>query len=249
MKTLRTPSAQLAVLLLGFLCMGSGPQAPPSNAAADLGGTSWRLVKFEGSDDKTLTADDPTRYTIQFESKGTASVRINCNRGHGTWSSSRPHSLEFGPLALTRAMCPPAPLNDRIVKDWAYVRSYMLRDGHLFLSLMADGGIYKFEPLGEETKAGGSVKGTARYRERMALPPDAVFEATLEDISKADARPSHWPGAPRRAWQSSNSFRNPIRHLSNRSGSRLRGAGPNHGQRQVVFLDRSALPGTDRRPW
>jgi len=187
MKTLRTPSAQLAVLLLGFLCMGSGPQAPPSNAAADLGGTSWRLVKFEGSDDKTLTADDPTRYTIQFESKGTASVRIDCNRGHGTWSSSGPHSLEFGPLALTRAMCPPAPLNDRIVKDWAYVRSYMLRDGHLFLSLMADGGIYKFEPLGEETKAGGSVKGTARYRERMALPPDAVFEATLEDISKADA--------------------------------------------------------------
>ncbi|HTS58021.1 MAG TPA: META domain-containing protein [Terriglobales bacterium] len=187
MKTLRTPSAQLAVLLLGFLCMGSGPQAPPSNAAADLGGTSWRLVKFEGSDDKTLTSDDPTKYTIQFESKGTASVRINCNRGHGTWSSSGPHSLEFGPLALTRAMCPPAPLNDRIVKDWAYVRSYMLRDGHLFLWLMADGGIYEFEPLGEETKAGGSVKGTALYRERMALPPDAVFEATLEDVSKADA--------------------------------------------------------------
>lgn len=32
------------------------------------------------------------------------------------------------------------------------------------------------------------VKGTASYRERMALPPDAVFEATLEDLSKADAR-------------------------------------------------------------
>jgi len=33
----------------------------------------------------------------------------------------------------------------------------------------------------------GQVKGTATYRERMALPPDAVFEATLEDVSKADA--------------------------------------------------------------
>jgi hypothetical protein len=32
------------------------------------------------------------------------------------------------------------------------------------------------------------VKGTASYRERIALPPDAVFEATLEDVSKADAR-------------------------------------------------------------
>jgi uncharacterized lipoprotein YbaY/heat shock protein HslJ len=32
-----------------------------------------------------------------------------------------------------------------------------------------------------------SVTGTATYRERMALPPDAVFEAVLEDISRADA--------------------------------------------------------------
>jgi len=32
-----------------------------------------------------------------------------------------------------------------------------------------------------------SVSGTASYRDRMALPPDAVFEATLEDVSRADA--------------------------------------------------------------
>ena len=32
-----------------------------------------------------------------------------------------------------------------------------------------------------------SLSGTATYRERMALPPDAVFEATLEDVSRADS--------------------------------------------------------------
>jgi uncharacterized lipoprotein YbaY len=31
------------------------------------------------------------------------------------------------------------------------------------------------------------ITGTALYRERIALPPGAVFEATLEDISRADA--------------------------------------------------------------
>ncbi len=41
--------------------------------------------------------------------------------------------------------------------------------------------------MGWEGQAMGQVKGTATYRERMALPPDAVFEATLEDVSKADA--------------------------------------------------------------
>jgi hypothetical protein len=38
--------------------------------------------------------------------------------------------------------------------------------------------------FGDDT---GTVSGTASYRERMALPPEAVFEATLEDVSKADA--------------------------------------------------------------
>jgi len=35
--------------------------------------------------------------------------------------------------------------------------------------------------------ATASVNGTATYRERMALPPGAVFEAVIEDTSKADA--------------------------------------------------------------
>ena len=33
----------------------------------------------------------------------------------------------------------------------------------------------------------GHVTGTASYRERIALPPGAVFEAVLEDVSVADA--------------------------------------------------------------
>jgi len=33
----------------------------------------------------------------------------------------------------------------------------------------------------------GTLEGTAAYRERIALPPDAVFEAVLQDVSRADA--------------------------------------------------------------
>jgi hypothetical protein len=63
----------------------------------------------------------------------------------------------------------------------------VIQNGHLFLSLMADGGIYEFEPMSPEGSVEGAVKGTASYRERMALPPGAVLEATLEDVSRADA--------------------------------------------------------------
>ena len=34
----------------------------------------------------------------------------------------------------------------------------------------------------------GRIVGTATYRERVALSPDAVFDATLEDLSRADER-------------------------------------------------------------
>ena len=52
---------------------------PPQNAAAGLGGTSWQLVRFQGSDDKLLTPDDPAKYTIAFGTDGSVSARIDCN--------------------------------------------------------------------------------------------------------------------------------------------------------------------------
>jgi heat shock protein HslJ len=192
--------ALLVGLLLGAVHCGPAREKAPSdaevtpstdsvsqNAQAGLGGTSWRLVKFQGSDETTLTPADGAEYTIAFEPGGRLTARIDCNRGRGTWKSSGPPQLEFGPLALTRAMCPPGSLHDHIVKQWPYVRSYVIRDGHLFLSLMADGGIYEFEPMSPGGNMEGAIRGTATYRERMALPPGAVLEATLEDVSKADA--------------------------------------------------------------
>ena len=134
----------LATILLLAAC---GPLVPPQSRETALGGTSWQLVKFQSSDDKTLTPDDKTKYTIEFSTDGGLAARIDCNRGRGTWKSSGPSDLQFGQLALTRAMCPPGSLHDRIVKDWNFVRSYIIKDGHLFLSLMADGGIYEFEPI------------------------------------------------------------------------------------------------------
>ena len=74
-------------------------------------------------------------------------ARIDCNRGRGAWKSSGANQLQFGPLALTRAKCADGSMHDQMVKQWGNVRSYIIKDGHLFLSLMADGGIYEFEPM------------------------------------------------------------------------------------------------------
>ena len=114
--------------------------------SAGLGGTAWQLVKFRGGDGKALAPDDPAKYTIEFFAEGGVAMRIDCNRARGTWKSTAPGQLEFGPLAVTRVQCPPDSLHDRVALDVSKVRSYVVRNGHLYLSLMADGGIYEFEP-------------------------------------------------------------------------------------------------------
>lgn len=151
MKIVDVALCVLASFLMFFA--SAHAQTPTANASSDLGGTSWQLVRFQGGDGTTLTPDDKAKYTIEFANDGTVSVRIDCNRGRGTWKSAGPHQLQFSPLALTRAMCPPGPLNERIPKDLQYIRSYILKEGHLFLSLMADGGTYEMEPVGHHPPA------------------------------------------------------------------------------------------------
>ena len=165
----RTWLAGILPLALAAIHCGPAREEPAPTPEAstppdDLAGTSWRLLRFEGGDGTVLTPDDPAKYTIAFHPDGRLSARIDCNRGRGTWRSSGPQ-LELGTLALTRAMCPPGSLHDQIVKQWPYVRSYLLRDGRLYLSLMADGGIYELEPLGgsEPGRGGASLEGT-RWR-------------------------------------------------------------------------------------
>src|SRR4029453_15671857 len=135
-------SSLLLPLLMTLAC-SAGTQTSPQ---AGLGGTSWQLVKFQGGDGKTLTPDDKAKYTITFGTDNTVRPAVDFNRGVGTWKSSGANQLEFGPLALTRAMCPPGSLHDRIAKHWLSGRSYITKDGNLFLSLMGEGGIYEFEP-------------------------------------------------------------------------------------------------------
>jgi heat shock protein HslJ len=89
-------------------------RAPASaSTSPKLEGTSWQLVKFQGSDDKTLTPDDGAKYTIDFSTGGQMTARIDCNRGRGTWKSSGPNQIQFSPLALTKASVHPGPCTIR----------------------------------------------------------------------------------------------------------------------------------------
>ena len=145
MKTWRDTTWRVAVGLMVLMGTAFG-QTPSGSGPPTLAGTSWQLVRFQGGDGRVVTPDDGSKYTLAFAADGSVTTQIDCNRGRGTWKSSGPGQLALGPLALTRAACPPQSMHDLIVKHWENIRSYVIRNGNLFLSLMADGGIYEYRP-------------------------------------------------------------------------------------------------------
>jgi para-nitrobenzyl esterase len=148
-RTSRRNIAGLARLSTSLALLILAPMAACAQLAAydmPLEGTSWQLVRFQGGDGAVLAADERSKYTLMFGADGVMRARIDCNRASGGWKSAAPHQLEFGPMAITRAACPPGSLHDQLVKQLPYVRSYLIKNEHLFLSLMADGGTYEFEP-------------------------------------------------------------------------------------------------------
>lgn len=129
------------------------------NLPSSLAGTQWRLIEYQSMDDTSAQPPDSIRYTLALGTDGRAAMQLNCNRGTGTWSAeagpgveSEPEAesgtITFGPMAVTRALCPPPSMDQQIARDMDRVRGYLLRGDTLSLSLMADGGIYLWQAAG-----------------------------------------------------------------------------------------------------
>jgi len=148
----RTATALLLSGTLLALCGSRGALAEEKPAPGPLAGTTWRLVEFQSMDDAigTTRPDNPSKYTMRLNGDGTVALRLNCNSASGSWSAEPASDrvsgrFMFGPLAATRALCPSPSMDQLVAKQAEYVRSYLLRDGRLYLSLLADGGILVWE--------------------------------------------------------------------------------------------------------
>jgi len=132
-----------------FACSSLVVTEASAAPSAVLAGTQWRLVEFQSMDDAkgTRRPAQGSLYTMWLHGDGTVAMQLNCNRATGKWSaapSGDPASgrFEFGSLAATKALCPPPSMDESVVAHSRFVRSYLLKDSRLYLSLMADGGIY-----------------------------------------------------------------------------------------------------------
>jgi heat shock protein HslJ len=124
----------------------------PETLPEPLAGTAWRLVEFRSSDDGIgrQRPDDPSLYTMSLEANGVVIMNLDCNRATGTWTAtSTGRSFGFGAIRMTRVVCRQPSLDAQIARHSEFVSSYAIRDGLLYLNLVADGGTYVWEPLRE----------------------------------------------------------------------------------------------------
>jgi heat shock protein HslJ len=97
-----------------------------------LVGPVWEWTGNRGSTG-TIAPLLPEKYTIEFRSDSRVVVAADCNRGSGPFSSDDNASMSLGPMAMTRAMCPPGSLYDEYVAALGRVQGYRFESDELVL--------------------------------------------------------------------------------------------------------------------
>jgi para-nitrobenzyl esterase len=104
---------------------------------------TWEWVGFSTPVEQ-ITVDSPDRYTLRFGQDGRVAMCADCNRGMGSYSVTPDRHITFGPIALTRAMCPQGSLSDRFAREVGRATIWFMRDGDLYFDLPMDSGTLRF---------------------------------------------------------------------------------------------------------
>ena len=182
----------IVVLLAGTVCCGRPPaqesvpvvaaepeRAGPRTKDIELAGTEWVLETLAG---EALAHD--VRPTVAFDAEGKVAGNGGCNRYFGAYAVDG-DAIAVGHLGATQMACAPEVMDqeDRFLDALGIVDHASLREGLLVLRF----GGPEQELVLARNQSSPVVTGVVVYRERIALPPDAVLTVRLLDVSRPDA--------------------------------------------------------------
>ncbi|MGH9118886.1 MAG: YbaY family lipoprotein [Acidimicrobiales bacterium] len=137
-----------------------------------LSGTAWSLDALGGA-----PAVEGVRSTVAFGADGRVTGRGGVNRFFGSYEAST-DSIEFGNLGSTLMAGPEEAIaqEQKFLDALAGTRPYSI-DGDVLT--IGEARLRRVEQV--------EVSGRVTYRQRVALPPDAVVIVRVLDVSMADA--------------------------------------------------------------
>jgi len=131
---------------------GAETQAETSPAGPTLTGQTWQWVATV-TPVETITAVDPTRYTITFNEDGTASIKADCNQVTATYTAAADTTIAITLGASTLAMCPSDSQDTLFINGLGAAAIYFFVDDNLFIDQFASAGTMEFAPA--MTEGGG----------------------------------------------------------------------------------------------
>lgn len=121
----------------------AAPNVAPAAEAPALTGNPWHWVATQ-TPVEWIVADDPAKYTVQFNADSSLFLRADCNRGRGSYATTDDRSLTIGPAAITRAMCPPGSLDTKFLQQLNNAAGWFFRDDTLYVDQKMDSGTMRF---------------------------------------------------------------------------------------------------------
>ena len=159
----------------------------------ELAGTSWTVTGYNNDQAAVVSLLAETEITADFGLDGRLTGSAGCNTYTAAYQTEG-NTVSIGPAASTRMACPQP--EGVMEQETAYLAAletaatYQLRgdrlelrtaDGALAVTFAASG------QAGSSSTPEASVSGTLTYLQRIALPPNAVAEVKLVDVSRQDA--------------------------------------------------------------
>ena len=164
-----------------------------------LAGSAWDLIAYNNGKEAVVSVIVGTEITAGFGDSGEVSGSAGCNHYFGPYEVEA-DTISMGPFGMTEIACPEP--EGVIEQEMAYLAAlgtaatYKIEGDRMELrtaegSLVATFGRAVAGAKEEAPRIGATeeaaVTGTVSYRQRIALPEDAVVTVRIEDVSLADA--------------------------------------------------------------
>lgn len=161
---------------LGAEIDGESAHAP----VAKLAGTTWQLVSYGIAAAPVAATTTGKPPTLSFDATQ-VSGNTGCNGFGGAYQATE-RTITFRQVIGTLIACDEESIRNQersILTALQGEVGYIIADGTLRISY-SDGQALMYRQL-------AVVSGNVTYRQRVALPPEALIEVALVDVSRADA--------------------------------------------------------------
>ena len=94
-----------------------------------LEGTKWNWLGTQTGTEK-IVASMPIKYSLDFKTATTVTVRADCNTGSGSYKVEG-DNISFGPIAMTMMACPPGSQDQQFQKALGVANTYKVVLDHM----------------------------------------------------------------------------------------------------------------------